>query len=78
MAVALQFAGALGILVPFALFQLGLLSQHAAGYLLLNLAGAGLLTALALVERQWGFVVLQGVWALAALAGLLRRRAREG
>lgn len=73
MDVALQFVGALGILVPFVLLQFGVVGQHAWSYLALNLAGAGILTGVALVERQWGFVILQGVWALAAAWGLLRR-----
>lgn len=70
----LQFAGALAILVPFALLQVGRTTPHGYGYLAANLAGAGVLTVLAVVESQWGFVILQGVWALASLRGLLRTR----
>jgi hypothetical protein len=77
MQLALQFAGALGILVPFALLQFGRTSTDALLYLALNLAGAGVLTWLAVVEAQPGFVILQGVWALAALVGLCRRAARR-
>lgn len=73
MAMALQFAGALGILVPFALLQFRLTTPQAWLYLSGNFAGAAILTLLALIESQWGFVILQGVWALAALAGLARR-----
>jgi hypothetical protein len=28
----------------------------------------------AYVERQWGFLLLEGAWALIAAAGLARRR----
>ncbi len=73
MELALQFAGALGILVPFAALQFRRTTAHSWSYLSLNLAGSGVLTWLALIESQWGFVILQGVWALAALAGLVRR-----
>jgi hypothetical protein len=72
MQLALQFVGALGILVPFVLLQLRRTTTRSWRYQALNLAGAGLLTWLAVIESQPGFVILQGVWALAALAGLLR------
>lgn len=78
MILALEFAGALGILVPFALFQLGRTTQHSLPYLLLNLVGSGLLTVLAWLHHQWGFVVLQGAWTLVtawSLARLPRRPA---
>lgn len=76
MGIALQFIGALAILVPFALLQLGRTTTRSWRYLLGNFTGAGLLTVLALVESQWGFVILQGVWTLAALVGLVRRSFR--
>lgn len=75
--VILEFAGALGILVPFALFQLRRVSQHGLGYLIANGAGATLLTVVAYLGGQWGFVILQGVWALAAFLGILRWRRRS-
>lgn len=73
MLLALQFAGALGILIAFALLQFRRTTAHSWLYLSLNFAGAGVLTWLAVVESQWGFVILQGVWSLAAAVGLVRR-----
>jgi hypothetical protein len=73
MTVAWEFVGALGILIPFALLQFGRMSQHAYLYLLLNLIGSGILTVVAILQQQWGFVILQGVWAVAAAWGLVRR-----
>jgi hypothetical protein len=73
MELALQFVGALGILVPFALFQKGVLSQHAYVYLALNLLGSGVLTAVAYLDRQWGFVILQGVWTVASALSVARK-----
>jgi hypothetical protein len=77
MEVALQFVGALGILIPFALLQFRRTTAHSMLYLCLNLVGAAILTWLAVVESQWGFVILQGVWALAALVGLAGRAAHR-
>jgi hypothetical protein len=77
MMLALQFAGAIAILVPFAMYQRGCWSQHSRPYLWLNLAGAALLTALAVLDEQWGFVLVQGAWALAAGGGLIRRARRS-
>ncbi|WP_019971601.1 hypothetical protein [Mycobacterium sp. 141] len=75
MEIALQFVGALGILTPFTLMQFRRWSTRSWPYLALNFAGASVLTWLAAVESQWGFVILQGVWALVALIGLIRRAA---
>lgn len=73
MELAWQFVGALGILVPFALLQLRRTTTATLLYQGLNFAGATVLTYLAVIESQWGFVILQGAWALAALAALARR-----
>jgi hypothetical protein len=65
-------AGALLILMPFAAVQLGRMRTETWTYQLLNLGGAGLLTVVAAVESQYGFLLLEGVWALMSLVGLRR------
>jgi hypothetical protein len=73
MAIGVQVAGALAILAAFALVQRGRLSTRSVTYLSLNLAGGVATAAVAYRDEQWGFVLLQSVWALAAMWGLLRR-----
>jgi hypothetical protein len=71
----LQIAGAVAVLIPFVAVQLGRLSPSAQVYLWFNLAGSGVLAALALIDRDWGFLLLEGVWAAVAAGALLRRLA---
>ena len=66
-----EVAGALMILAAFALNQFAGLDRHGFSYLALNLVGAGILAVVAAVHGQWGFLLLQGVWAVVALWGLL-------
>jgi hypothetical protein len=70
-----QIVGALLILVAFAAAQAGAMDQHSRSYLLLNLVGSVVLAVLAWLERQWGFLLLEGVWAIVSLWGLARLNA---
>lgn len=69
---AISLLGALLILIPFAASQLERLSTDSKTYQALNLAGAAILTTIAVLERQYGFILLEGVWALMSLVGLRR------
>jgi hypothetical protein len=71
----LQVLGAVAILVPFAWSQLGSLRTDSPLYLWLNLIGSAVLAGLALHEQQWGFLLLEGVWAAVAAWGVVRLRA---
>jgi hypothetical protein len=68
-----QIGGALLVLAAFALAQARIFMPQARVYLILNLVGAAVLAVDAYVERQWGFLLLEGVWALIAGWGLVRR-----
>ena len=69
----IQIAGAMLILAGFILSQTKRLRATSYGYLLLNLAGAAILAVLAFQGGRWGFVLLEGVWALVASVGLAMR-----
>ena len=66
-----QIAGALLILAAFAGVQFEHMRPDSRLYLALNLAGSAILAVLALVAAQWGFVLLETVWAVVSAWGLL-------
>ena len=72
-----QIIGAILILVGFVLSQLRMLAQDSYPYLLSNLVGATILTVDAWHGSQWGFVLLEGVWSLVSLWGVVAK-ARGG
>ncbi|MDH6114275.1 hypothetical protein P3T36_000676 [Kitasatospora sp. MAP12-15] len=75
---AVQIFGSILILIPFALAQWGRLSARSKAYLVFNLTGSAILAAQAAVTRQWGFLLLEGVWAVVSLIGLVAAlRGRE-
>jgi hypothetical protein len=66
-----QLVGAVLILAAFVAGQAGRLDQRSAGYLLPNLVGSAALALDAIHGRQWGFLLLEGTWAVVSLAGIL-------
>jgi hypothetical protein len=71
----IQVVGALLILAAFTAVQLERMRPDSRLYLALNLVGSAILAVLALIGSQWGFVLLEGVWAIVSawsLAAALR------
>ena len=72
-----EIVGAITILVAFAAAQAGKLQQRTITYQLLNLLGSGALATIAALQLSWGFLLLEGSWAVISLLGLrtlLRRK----
>jgi hypothetical protein len=68
----LQIAGALLILAAFGASQRDVMSPHSRVYLVLNLAGSVILTGVALHDSDWGFFLLEVVWAIVSAWGLVQ------
>ncbi len=64
--------GALAVLAAFVANQLGWIRPSQLSYAAANFLGAGILTFVAVVDRQAGFVVLQGSWTVISLLGIVR------
>ena len=67
-----QIAGALLILSGFVLAQVRVLDPQSLWYLVVNLVGSVILTVDAWREAQWGFLLLELVWAIVSAWGLIR------
>jgi hypothetical protein len=66
----IQVVGALLILVAFTAVQMERMRPDSRLYLALNLAGSAVLAVLAFLGSQWGFVLLETVWAVVSAWGL--------
>lgn len=72
-----EVVGAVLILTAFVLAQAGRLQPSSLPYLVLNLLGSATLAAVAAVDGDTGFLLLESVWA-AVSAYSLARHARGG
>jgi hypothetical protein len=68
----IQIVGAILILSGFIGAQVKAMSPQSLLYLVLNLVGSIVLTIVAFIGTDWGFVLLEGVWAMVSFWGLLK------
>jgi len=68
---AISILGAAAVLAAFVANQVGWIKPSQLSYALANFAGSAILTAVAIVDWQIGFVLLQGAWSLVSLAGIV-------
>ena len=70
----IQVAGSLLILVPVVLVQVRRMRSDTTAYAALNLVGSAVLAVDALHGHQWGFLLLEGTWAVVSAYSLIARR----
>src|SRR5215213_5426187 len=76
---SVQFVSVLGsllVLVAYVGSQFGYLSAKGLAYAFANIVGSGILAAVAALEAQWGFLLLEGAWALVSLVAVVRHRVK--
>jgi len=73
----IQVIGALMILIAYAAAQSGRWATDAPLYLWLNLVGSLILAVLAAAGENWGFLLLEGVWAIVTTWSLIKLRRQD-
>lgn len=68
----IQIVGAALILTAYVAAQVERLDPQSHLYLSLNLVGSIILAVLAAIGSQWGFLLLEGAWAIVSLWGLIK------
>jgi hypothetical protein len=69
---ALSLFGAVLQLVAYALLQLGRLASASYPYQLANVIGSFLMTIVATLNHEYGFILMEAVWFLTSAYGLIR------
>jgi hypothetical protein len=68
--------GSLLVLVAYVASQFGYLSAKGLAFAFANIVGSGILAVVAALEAQWGFLVLEGAWALVSFVAVVRQKAK--
>jgi hypothetical protein len=67
-----QLVGALCILTAYIASQQNRMRYDSVEFLALNTAGAAILAVIAAINRDYGFLLLEGVWTVVSVRGLLQ------
>lgn len=76
-----QWASAIGaamVLGAYVALQVGWLKPERSAFNLLNASGSLFLGICAVIDRRWGFIVLETVWTIVSVAAFVRERRRGG
>jgi len=68
----ISVVGALCCLVPFVALQFKRMNSTDILYTSLNFVGSTVLTIVAIIDVQYGFILLEGVWAIVSAVGVFR------
>jgi hypothetical protein len=68
-----QVIGALFVLAGFAALQFGWWRADSLVYLIANLIGASTLSVMAVIGRDPGFLLLEGVWAIVSAWSIVQK-----
>jgi uncharacterized membrane protein len=68
----LSIAGAILILIAYAALQMKRLPPESVSFQVMNLFGGLFLFIAAVILRQYGFILVEGMWTLLSAAGLWR------
>jgi hypothetical protein len=71
MSQVVQVAGSLLVLFGFLGAQRGWFGQRSRACLVVSAIGSTTLAIAAVADRQWGFLLLEGVWAAVSATGLV-------
>lgn len=64
--------GAAALLFAYIAAQMGRMRHDSAVYNALNAAGSALLAWVAVHDQRWGFILLEGIWAVVSIPPLFR------
>ena len=70
----ISVAAACVVLYAFFMQQQGAWQPTEIRYLVCNFVGTAVLTVVAWIGSQWGFVLVEGIWAIVSLRSLMRAR----
>lgn len=70
----ISLVGAALILFAYVANQRRFLTPDDRAYSVMNFVGSALLAWVAIVDQRWGFIVLEVVWALVSVPGMVKRR----